>query len=275
MMVDIMNARLNFTHRKDFINPLHYLKEIRPEVQTVHRYIQTHPDMDHMDGLNDLVNAYDITNFWDSQNTKDTPKEFTYGYREEDWNAYQELRKSNHFRFFPRSLRKIYPEGGEYIYNIYSLSPTAKLVEESNISQEWNGISYIILLEYQGFKLLLGGDADDFVWDELLEWSNTDINVRNLLSDVSIFRAGHHGRKSSYCGNEFLKLINPQFIVLSKDFVPSDESGKLNYQYFMEHKEGSGKVYDTIEGKILIDYHDTAARKYSINQYEINNQKLQ
>ena len=36
----------------------------------VYRYIQTHPDMDHLDGLRDLINKFNVVNFWDVQHER-------------------------------------------------------------------------------------------------------------------------------------------------------------------------------------------------------------
>ena len=50
-------------------NPVEYIK--RWHMSDIFRYIQTHPDMDHMDGLKNLANSKLIINFWDTTNTKE------------------------------------------------------------------------------------------------------------------------------------------------------------------------------------------------------------
>lgn len=58
----------NFNQKSYPTNPIEYLKE--HQIKSIFRYIQTHPDMDHMDGLYNLVNTVPIQNFWDTANLK-------------------------------------------------------------------------------------------------------------------------------------------------------------------------------------------------------------
>lgn len=58
----------NFRQKEHPNNPISYLKRIG--VKSIFRYIQTHPDMDHMDGLDVLSKSFEIYNFWDIQNDK-------------------------------------------------------------------------------------------------------------------------------------------------------------------------------------------------------------
>ena len=50
------------------VNPIEYLKD--RNVSTIFRFILTHPDMDHMDGIKDLFETFEVLNFWDTENTK-------------------------------------------------------------------------------------------------------------------------------------------------------------------------------------------------------------
>lgn len=61
--------RGNFNQKESPTNPIGYLKTLG--VTSIFRYIQTHPDMDHMDGLLQLKNNYAIMNFWDTKNSKE------------------------------------------------------------------------------------------------------------------------------------------------------------------------------------------------------------
>ena len=85
----------NFNQKSYPTNPIEYLKE--HQIKSIFRYIQTHPDMDHMDGLYNLVNTVPIQNFWDTANLK--KQEFdTNGkcgkYLKKDWDCYCALRNS-------------------------------------------------------------------------------------------------------------------------------------------------------------------------------------
>ena len=44
------------------VNPIEYLKD--RNVSTIFRFVLTHPDMDHMDGIKDLFETFEVLNFW-------------------------------------------------------------------------------------------------------------------------------------------------------------------------------------------------------------------
>lgn len=50
-------------------NPIEYIDGLW--IERIWRFILTHPDMDHMDGLNRLVTRVGINNFWDTGVTRD------------------------------------------------------------------------------------------------------------------------------------------------------------------------------------------------------------
>lgn len=79
--------------QKDFpVNPIEYLKE--RNINEVFRFILTHPDMDHMDGIRELFRQCSPVNFWDSNNNKviDWKRNPSSKYNEEDWKLYFNLR---------------------------------------------------------------------------------------------------------------------------------------------------------------------------------------
>src|SRR6266404_1669178 len=50
-------------------NPIVYLKE-NIGTRNIFRFIISHPDMDHIDGIRDLFTEFTITNTWDTVNNK-------------------------------------------------------------------------------------------------------------------------------------------------------------------------------------------------------------
>ena len=68
------NIKGNYNQKAYPTNPVEYLKE--HGVKTIFRYIQTHPDMDHMDGLENLSNTFSILNFWDTENNNNSSLKF-------------------------------------------------------------------------------------------------------------------------------------------------------------------------------------------------------
>src|SRR5271165_2227495 len=57
-------------NQKDYpVNPIAYCE--RHGITDVFRFISTHPDMDHLDGVRAFCAAFPPTNFWDTDNRKE------------------------------------------------------------------------------------------------------------------------------------------------------------------------------------------------------------
>ena len=67
MMVD--KAPGNFNQKAHPVNPIAYLND--HSIKSIFRYIQTHPDMDHMDGIKCFFETFSPINFWDTDNKKE------------------------------------------------------------------------------------------------------------------------------------------------------------------------------------------------------------
>jgi beta-lactamase superfamily II metal-dependent hydrolase len=87
------------------------------------------------------------------------------------------------------------------------LSPTAALVNEAEESDDYDHLSYVLMVTYQGKKILLGGDATKEVWEELIARYG-----KNLQSDVLL--APNHG-SANHISKEILEVINPRLTVVS------------------------------------------------------------
>lgn len=206
------NASLSGNHnqKKYPVNPIEYLAD--RGVGTIFRFILTHPDMDHMDGIKDLFNSFEVLNFWDTENTKVMDKNTSWGkYNKEDWEFYQEIRNSEQS---PKVLHLYAGSYGQY-YNqdengksgadgLYLLAPTIELVEEANSTKEYNDCSYVILYRTGNEKkIIFAGDSAEKTWNYILE------NYKEDVTDVDILVAPHHGRKTG--GNdEYLDVLNPK-----------------------------------------------------------------
>jgi len=250
MMIDIMNGRIDNSHNEDYENPINYLKNLTNS-RSIHRYIQTHPDMDHMDGFADLVKEFEIVNFWDTANTKKKPDDFTNNFREEDWDAYKYSNKGRELDF-GRRTRTVKFDEGFYIYDIFPLSPTQSLVDSANSGENWNELSYVTLISWDGFKVLFGGDATSEVWDDIVNWIGRDRDAARLFSEINVFKSSHHGRSSSYCGTPLLKFMNPQTIIANHT-VPNTESAYDDYYNFLKTKGKASNLYSVGRDTVIVD----------------------
>jgi competence protein ComEC len=209
-MIDIDNLK---SQDKDVIDPITYF-QAKFKDRYVFRFILTHPDLDHMSGLDDLGNKVYIGNFWDTDNNKtiveDSWKDCPYN--KADWERYLKFRKSAEN---PKCLQ-IYRDATADYYSsdgITILSPTQELVNISNNApdsdaQKYHHLSYVLMVEYQKKRFLLGGDASPDVWDDILKAKGSDA----LKADV--FFAPHHGSENNV-NEEVFKSIKPDYVVAS------------------------------------------------------------
>ena len=131
----------NFQQKKYPVNPISYMSD--HGISSIFRYVQTHPDMDHMDGIEALFHKFSPTNFWDTGNTKEMRASGWEGspYRESDWKFYKNLRDTDPEEE-PKRLTLYSGARGHY-YNqgsdgtgggdgLHVLAPTKELVAAAN-----------------------------------------------------------------------------------------------------------------------------------------------
>lgn len=226
----------------DPIDPIDYLEENLTDL-SLFRFILTHPDMDHMSGLYNLKEKnIAILNFWDTDNHKEVQesdcKRGGFDYR--DWEVYQELRvKSEN----PKVLKLLKGEERSYFTDdeVKILSPTKEIVNTGNEKSNWNLMSYILLIEYSGHKIILGGDADAEVWDQLAETDSEE------LKDISVLKASHHGRNSGY-SETALEIMKPTWTVCSVGKKPPQDA----HNKYRKHTQK--KVLSTrFRGNIVVE----------------------
>ncbi len=201
----------NFQQKRYPVNPIAYLRDHGES--SIFRYIQTHPDMDHMDGIGALFDEFRPLNFWDTDNEKEMASESWTGspYSQDDWRYYKRLRDSNPTSD-PKRLALLSGAKGQY-WNVGDdgtgggdglqvLAPTRELVDAGNSSDDYNDCSYVLLYRTGNKRIVFGGDSHDNSWKHILS------NYEDDLRDIDLLIAPHHGRSSgrSY---EFLDVLRP------------------------------------------------------------------
>lgn len=204
------SASGNHNQKNHPVNPIEYLQKF--EVKDIFRFILTHPDMDHMDGIESLFNSFNVSNFWDTENTKEMDEQSNWGrYKKEDWDFYQSIRNNKDdklpvLNLYAGAKGKYYNEDGDGKAGgdgLFILAPTKELVSEANESETFNDCSYVILYKVNNKKIIFAGDSEEKTWNYILE------NHKDEVEDIDILIAPHHGRKSG--GNdEYLDVLNPK-----------------------------------------------------------------
>lgn len=263
-------AKGNFDQKNNPVNPIDYLKS--HGISHIFRMILTHPDMDHMDGIEDFFETFSPTNFWDTANTKELADFSSGRFNESDWDFYKKLRNGH-----GSCKRLILYDGAKGHYwnqketgetggnGLHILAPTSGLIDLANETEDWNDSSYVILYKTGNFKILFCGDADNDTWDHLLQNHETDI------SNIDLLIAPHHGRKSS-CSYEFLKIVNPKITF----FGNADKSSQLAHDMFanldlyrITNNQGNCLIADIQDGRIdiYVTHEAFAVKESGSSQY--------
>lgn len=234
----------NCNNQKNYpVNSVDYLKNIN--ISTIFRFILSHPDMDHMDGLNNLCNNFSICNFWDIDNNKILTTFDDTKYKKEDWDCYQNIRNGKkikvlnlysgtHGEYFNESNDELKTGDGLYI-----LSPTKELVEQAKKNNNYNDCSYVILYKVDGFKIIFSGDSEEKTWDYILE------NYSNEVSKIDVLFAPHHGRKTG--GNDnYLDVLKPKLTLFG-----NARSEYLDYQSW--NNRGFLHITNNEAGNIILE----------------------
>lgn len=218
-------------HMKDHpTDPIAFMNNLG--IKDIFRFVLTHPDMDHMDGIERLFKAFSVGNFWDTDNNKKMDSDSDWGqYKESDWEFYQSIRKSTEnpkaLQFLAGDEKEYFnkPNGGD---GLYILGPSQELVDDANESEDYNNLSYVLLYKTHGKKIIFGGDSEDKEWDFILE------NYEDEVKNVDVLFAPHHGRKSG--GNDdYLDVLNPKLSLLGNassqdlDYAAFNRRGLKHY----------------------------------------------
>lgn len=192
---------------------------------SIFRFICTHPDMDHISGLNKLDNSnIEIVNFWDVNHNfeKDESDFDKTKYNYDDWTTYCKLRKSTKN---PKSLNLLRGHLRDYWKDdgIQILSPTQKLIDLAHEKDDPNPLSYILLIHRGKIKTYLCGDAtNDITLPDMIEHYGDDFFKKND-GELVILKAPHHGRDSGYY-KEFVDLIKPDIVIVSVGKKPATDA---------------------------------------------------
>jgi len=138
------------------------------------------------------------------------------------------------------------------------LAPTRDLVGDANQNENWDNLSYVLMVEHATQKILLGGDATKFVWENIVDYYN------DYLETDILFAPGHGS--PNHISSEILDMIRPRLITVSvAEGVDYDYDTYKNYGRVLSTKYyGNIKVRIKNDGEIIFT---TQFRKYSDSWY--------
>lgn len=162
--------------------------------------LATHPDSDHVSGLNDVLDKYKVDLFLEPGVEGETA-------------LYKELNSKIENLKIERleARRGMKVDLGEGV-NLEILFPVL-----DPRGMETNTASIVARLVYGESEFLLTGDSPKNIEDYLVSLESAEcqgepLTCLSLKSDV--LKAGHHGSKTS-TGEQFVKAVSPQYAVIS------------------------------------------------------------
>lgn len=230
-VVDIDNSRID-DDNDTLQDPIAFLDAHYPN-ESIFRFILTHPDMDHMSGLHELQKKRNLVNLWDTEHDKkvDLDQLSLGGYSKDDWKTYQKLRKGSDDLTVLRLQYDSQPKSYWSEDRITVLSPSPNMLKLAKEKGEYNHSSYVLMIEHEGIRILLGGDATKEAWRQIL------LNHGKGALKAHVFLAPHHGSPDNIEKDVFAH-IEPEYVVVS------DHRGH-SYDYSYYNGLASKQVYST------------------------------
>ncbi|MDQ0344379.1 beta-lactamase superfamily II metal-dependent hydrolase [Lederbergia wuyishanensis] len=165
-----------------------YLK--KQNVKTINYLIATHPDADHIGGLDEVINAFKIVNIYAPKvsHTTQAYKDFL--------NA---VKKKNYKITTAKSGVKL---------PVKDKSVTASFLApvKDYSTSDLNNWSAVLHVKYNKNTFLFTGDIESK--------GEKDLISKKLLSKVDVLKISHHGAKEAST-SEFLNIVKPKYAMIS------------------------------------------------------------
>lgn len=215
--------------------------------KSITRFISTHPDQDHINGLKHLDDNIDIVNFYCVKNNvvkEDETDDFKHycKLRDHDKKAFY-IERGSKRKWMNLSCEERDSSGIHILWPIMNdenFKSALKIAEDGGSP---NNISAVIRYSVEGgASVMWMGDLETDFLDsikEVITWPKTDI----------LF-APHHGRDSGKVPEYILKKIDPKVIILGE--APSDNLNYYtNYNTITQNTAGDITL-DCVQGKVHV-----------------------
>lgn len=176
--------------------------------------IGTHPDADHIGGLDVIIYKFNCDNIIMPDVGKDTKsyEDLIMSIEEKDYEIIN-----------PKEDMKLYMGDVEFTV----LSPN-----KDKTYEDINDYSIVLRMEYKDISFIFAGDAGKLVMEDIL--------TKDVELDCDVYKVAHHGSADSYC-EDFYNKMSPAYMIIS--------CGKDN-DYNHPHKE----IMDYIDKNNIITY---------------------
>lgn len=210
------------------------------------RFISTHPDQDHIEGLKYLDGRIGILNFYCVKNSAIKTDET------EDFKYYCKLRDGNqHYYVYKKCKRKWLNQGDEergcsginYFWPEETNLDYKEALKAVSEGHDFNNISTIFTYSLEnGVVVMWMGDIES----EFLEKIKDEID----WPKIDILFAPHHGRESGKVPSDILKKLEPRLIVIGE--APSKYLDYYSGYNTITQNTAKDIVFDCENGKVHI-----------------------
>ncbi len=216
----------------DFV--VDYLK--KQGIKKLDYVIGTHPHEDHIGGLDDVIDNFDIGKVYMPKVTHTTK---TFG------DVINSIKN--------KGLRINVPEVGSKL-EFGDINATI-LAPNSSEYQELNNYSIVVKLQYGNNSFMLTGDAENISEKEMIE--------KGLDLSAQVLKVGHHGSHSSTT-DEFLNEVNPKYAIIMCE--KDNDYGHPHKEIMTKSKDKGIIVYRTDQNGTIIATSDGDNITFNTNQ---------
>ncbi len=196
--------------------------------------VATHPDADHIGGLDKVLEDFTVETIIDSGKTHTTKT-----YRDYMQAVYNETEAT-----FLKDSDKIFSVGEGITFEVIELIDGSKDNNENSV---------VCILKTFNDSFLFTGDLESKIEHEFL-WK---------FEPVTVLKVGHHGSNTSTSGS-FLKVIQPKYAIISCG---------LNNRYGHPHKEVLARLVNNNTTVYRTDIHGTIKITASPDNFRIHTSK--
>lgn len=172
--------------------------------------IATHPDLDHIGGLIDVLRRYHVTTILMTENESDTPAS----------DRFREMAEAEGAKIINARRGQVFDIG---LGSAGSTTLTILFPDRDPTGLESNTSSIVARLSYGASDFLFTGDSPIAIEEYL-------VSLDGGYLQSEILKAGHHGSRTS-SSESFVEVVDPEYAIIS--------AGKDN-RYGHPHKEVMG-----------------------------------
>ena len=207
-------------------------------IETLDYVIGTHPDADHVGGLDSVIKNFDCKQIYLSGQTS-------------EYKTYKDVIKAI--------------EKKNYSYN--TLNPGTKInlgsaqaiiIGPLKDYDSDNNDSIVIRISYGMNSILITGDAESQSEKDIVEFCRQN----NLSLQSNIYKCGHHGSSSS-SSQEFLNAVSPENIIISCG--KNNKYGHPHVETLQRFKQSGANIYRTDKQGTIIAKVENAKFVFNVN----------